>query len=279
MADYAVVDPATGETIKTYPTITDEQLDGGDRPGRRGAPGVVADGGAEEQAAVLRRVGELHVERRGRKLAEIIVREMGKPLEQALDEAGGTDMIYNYYADHAEEFLADQPLQLPYGGGSALVRRSSLGVLLGIMPWNYPYYQVMRFAAPNLLLGNTMLVKHAPQCPESAEAIEQIFRDAGLPDGVYINVRATVEQIKWVIGDPRIRGVSVTGSQRAGSEVAEIAGRHLKEVVLELGGSDPFIVLATEDLDRAVEIGVAARFDNTGQACNAAKRFIIIDDL
>ena len=165
------------------------------------------------------------------------------------------------------------------GDGSAVVRKSSLGVLLGIMPWNFPYYQVARFAGPNLVIGNTIVLKHAPQCPESAAAIQQIYDDAGFPDGAYENIYATNEQIEWVIADPRIRGVSVTGSERAGAAVAEIAGRNLKKVVLEMGGSDPFIVLGTDDLDKTVEDAVAARLDNTGQSCNAAKRFIVADDL
>jgi succinate-semialdehyde dehydrogenase/glutarate-semialdehyde dehydrogenase len=153
-----------------------------------------------------------------------------------------------------------------------------MGVLLGIMPWNFPYYQVARFAGPNLVIGNTILLKHAPQCPESAEAMQGIFDEAGFPEGAYENIYATNEQVEWVIADPRVRGVSVTGSERAGAAVAEIAGRNLKKVVLELGGSDPFIVLSTDDLDKTVEDAVAARLDNTGQSCNAAKRFIVLDE-
>ena len=147
------------------------------------------------------------------------------------------------------------------------------------MPWNFPYYQVARFAGPNLVIGNTILLKHAPQCPESAAAMQQIFLDAGFPDGAYVNIYATNDQIAEVIADPRVQGVSLTGSERAGAAVAEIAGRNLKKVVLELGGSDPFILLATDDLDAAVEAAVAARLDNTGQSCNAAKRFIVADEL
>jgi succinate-semialdehyde dehydrogenase/glutarate-semialdehyde dehydrogenase len=147
------------------------------------------------------------------------------------------------------------------------------------MPWNFPYYQVARFAGPNLCIGNTILLKHAPQCPESAEAMEHIYHEAGFPPDAYINIYASNEQIEWVIGDPRVRGVSLTGSERAGAAVAEIAGRHLKKVVLELGGSDPFVLLATDDLDGAVQAAVDARLDNTGQSCNAAKRFIVADDL
>ena len=147
------------------------------------------------------------------------------------------------------------------------------------MPWNYPYYQVARFAGPNLTLGNTIILKHAPQCPESAAAMQQIFTDAGFPEGAYVNVYATNEQIAEAIADPRVQGVSLTGSERAGAAVAEIAGRNLKKVVLELGGSDPFILLSSDDLDSTVEAAVAGRLENTGQACNAAKRFIVAEGI
>jgi succinate-semialdehyde dehydrogenase/glutarate-semialdehyde dehydrogenase len=154
-----------------------------------------------------------------------------------------------------------------------------MGPLIGIMPWNFPYYQVARFAGPNLIVGNTILLKPAPQCPESAAAIQEIYDDAGFPAGAYQTILASNEQIAEAIADPRVRGVSVTGSERAGSAVAEVAGRNLKKVVLEMGGSDPFILLATQDLDEAVEAATNARLDNTGQSCNAAKRFIVADDL
>jgi len=278
MSIYAVVDPATGETLKEYPTIADDELraaiDRVDRAHRDWS----RSSNVAERAALVRRVGELHAERR-ETLAEIIVREMGKPIGQALGEVDFVASIYAFYADNAEALMADEPIELLAGTGSAVVRRSSLGVLLGIMPWNYPYYQVARFAGPNLVIGNTILLKHAPQCPESAEAIARIFFEAGFPDGAYVNIYASNEQIEWVIADPRVRGVSVTGSERAGAAVAAIAGRNLKKVVLELGGSDPFILLGTDDLDKTVEAAVAARLENTGQACNAAKRFIVVDDL
>jgi succinate-semialdehyde dehydrogenase/glutarate-semialdehyde dehydrogenase len=187
--------------------------------------------------------------------------------------------IYEYYADNGPSLTADQGIDLSGGEGTALIRTTPVGPLLGIMPWNFPYYQVSRFAAPNLVLGNTVLLKHAPQCPESAAAIERLFADAGFPDGAYVNLYATNEQIETVIADPRIQGVSLTGSERAGAAVAATAGRHLKKVVLELGGSDPFLVLSTGDLDATVQAAVAGRLDNSGQSCNAAKRFIVVEDL
>jgi succinate-semialdehyde dehydrogenase/glutarate-semialdehyde dehydrogenase len=275
---YAVVNPATGETLKTYDTITDDALR--DAIGRAHAAheGWGRSTSVEERAKIIGRVAELHNERI-QELAEIIVREMGKPIEQARGEVEFSAAIYQYYADNGPQLMADEPIELLEGEGSAFIRRSSVGVLLGIMPWNYPYYQVARFAGPNLVVGNTILLKHAPQCPESAAAMEQIFHEAGVPKDAYINIYATNEQIEWVIADPRVQGVSLTGSGRAGAAVAEIAGRNLKKVVLELGGSDPFIVLKADDMDAVVEQAVGGRLENSGQACNAAKRFIVLDEL
>jgi succinate-semialdehyde dehydrogenase / glutarate-semialdehyde dehydrogenase len=275
---YAVTDPSTDEVVKEYPTATDQQIQDAiaaaskaHREWSRGS--TVAD-----RAALIRKVGELHSQRK-EELAKIINREMGKPIDQSEGEVDFSAAIYEYYADNAEKFLADEPIDLVEGEGSALIRRSSVGVLLGIMPWNYPYYQVARFAGPNLTLGNTILLKHAPQCPESAAALQQIFADAGYPEGAYVNIYATNEQVAEIIADPRVQGVSLTGSERAGAAVAEIAGRNLKKVVLELGGSDPFILLSTDDLDSSVEAAIDGRFENTGQACNAAKRIIVSEKI
>ena len=276
MSDYAVVNPATGETVARYDSFSDAQVE--DALARaqnafeawRSVP--VAD-----RAAIVRRAAELHRERR-KDLAALIVREMGKPFGAAVGEADFAADITAYYADQADAITADQPLSI-LGEGTAVIRRSPLGVLFGIMPWNFPYYQVARFAAPNLVLGNVIVLKHASQCPESAAAIETIYRDAGLPDGAYINVYVSAEQAARIVADPRVQGVSVTGSERAGAAVAEVAGRHLKKVALELGGSDPFLVLATDNLDAVVEAAAEARLDNTGQSCNAAKRFIVVDGL
>ncbi len=278
MSDYAVVNPANGETGEQFPTITDADLSEAIARADRAHSEWSKASSVTDRAALIRRVSELHTER-SQALAEIIVREMGKPIAQALGEVEFSAAIYAFYADNAEKLLADEPIELLDGDGTAVVRRRSLGVLLGIMPWNFPYYQVARFAGPNLVIGNTILLKHAPQCPESAAAIQQIFDDAGFPDGAYVNIYASNDQIETVIADPRVRGVSLTGSERAGAAVAEIAGRNLKKVVLELGGSDPFILLSTDNLDWAVEQAVSARLDNTGQSCNAAKRFIVADAL
>ncbi|WP_375385706.1 NAD-dependent succinate-semialdehyde dehydrogenase [uncultured Microbacterium sp.] len=277
MSDYAVVNPATGETLATYPLATADELESALQRADAVGQGWARTSSVAERAALIRRAAELHRERRD-ELAATIVREMGKPLAAALGEVDFAADITEFYADNAEKIMQDQPIDI-LGEGTAVIRRSALGVLLGIMPWNFPYYQVARFAAPNLLIGNPILLKHAPQCPESSAAIEAIYRDAGFPEGAYTNLYLTNEQAAEVIADPRVHGVSVTGSERAGSAVAETAGRNLKKVVLELGGSDPFILLSTDDLDGAVQAAAEARLDNNGQSCNAAKRFIVAADL
>jgi succinate-semialdehyde dehydrogenase / glutarate-semialdehyde dehydrogenase len=278
MSKYAVINPANGDTVKEYEQISDEGLQSAIAAADEAHRNWAMKTSVSERAALVKKVSEFHSERR-EELAEIIVREMGKPMEQALGEVDFCVDIYGFYADNAEDLLKDQSIDLLAGDGTALIRRSSVGPLVGIMPWNFPYYQVARFAAPNLCVGNPILLKPAHQCPESAEAIQKMHDDAGFPTGAYQTILASNDQIEKAIEDPRVRGVSLTGSERAGAAVAAIAGRNLKKVVLELGGSDPFILLGTDNIDEAVEAAVAGRLDNTGQSCNAAKRFIVTDDL
>ncbi len=272
--EYQVTNPATGVVEKKFPTASDAEIasaiERSDRAFRSWSETEV-----DARAALIHRVADLYVER-AEELAALITREMGKTAAEAVDEVEYSVDIYRYYADQAATLLADEPLEST-SGGKAFVRKAPIGPLLGIMPWNYPYYQVARFAGPNLMAGNTILLKHAPQCPESALAMEQIFRDAGLPDDAYINLFASNEQAATIIADPRVRGVSVTGSERAGTAVASLAGQYLKKVVLELGGSDAFIVLDTDRLPEVVKDAVGARMENAGQACNAAKRFIVTE--
>lgn len=277
MTDYTVVNPATGETLASFDTFTDAQIEEAVAAAAAAHREWSRSSTVAERAALVRRAAELHRERR-EELADIFVREMGKPREAALGEVDFAADIAEYYADQAEAIMADQPISI-LGEGTAVIRRSSLGPLVGIMPWNFPAYQIVRFAAPNLIVGNTILLKPAPQCPESSTAIEKIYRDAGFPEGAYQSVLATNDQISAMIADPRVQGVSLTGSERAGAAVAEVAGRNLKKVALELGGSDPFIVLSTDDLDATVQAGIDARLDNNGQSCNGAKRFVIVDEL
>ncbi|MFI5564386.1 NAD-dependent succinate-semialdehyde dehydrogenase [Amycolatopsis japonica] len=271
---YAVVDPASGEVIRQYPAATDAAvnlaLDAATNVYRTWAKHT----SVAQRAELLDAVAALHTARSG-ELARIAHQEMGKPLDEAVAEVEFSASIYSFYAANAHTFLSDEPIELLGGTGTAFLRRQPIGVLLGIMPWNYPYYQVARFTAPNLALGNTILLKPAPQCPESSAALQRIFTDAGFPDGCYVTVYATNDQAADAIADPRVHGVSFTGSERAGAQVAETAGRHLKKVVLELGGSDPFIVLSSDDLDATAQAAVDTRFENTGQACNAGKRIIV----
>ena len=276
MAKYKTVNPTTGETVNEFPTATAAEIEDALSKAHEAFLSWRTEP-VDKRAEILARVAELYRER-AQSLARIISTEMGKPLRQALGEVSLVADIYAYYADEGPGFLKDERLDVQ-SGGEAVVRSAPIGVLLGIMPWNYPYYQVARFAAPNLMLGNTIMLKHASNCPQAALAIEEIFGDAGLPHGAYINIFATSGQVADIIADPRIQGVSLTGSERAGSAVAEVAGRNLKKYVLELGGSDPFIVLDADDLDTTVAAAVSGRMDNAGQACTAAKRFIVVGDL
>ncbi|MEX5257230.1 NAD-dependent succinate-semialdehyde dehydrogenase [Kocuria arenosa] len=273
---YRSVNPATGRVLAEHPTATDaevqEALAGADAAFRawRAAP-------IEERAAVVARVGALFTER-VEELATTITEEMGKPLAEAREEVEFCAEIFAYFAEQGPALAADQPITAS-GGGRAVIQKRPVGVLLGIMPWNYPYYQVARFAAPNLVLGNTILLKHAESCPRAALALQQLMDDAGVPAGAYRNVFASHDQVADIIADPRVQGVSLTGSERAGAKVAEIAGRNLKKVVLELGGSDPYVVLDTADVRESARAAFATRMGNTGQACNSNKRMIVMDDV
>lgn len=273
---YKVTNPATGKVEKEFPTATDQELNKVLEQSQAAFAGWRFLG-RDERAEIILAVSKIYRDRADQ-LASIITREMGKTIRDAVDEVEFSASIYEYYATEGPKLLADRPLDSEQPG-RAWVRMAPIGTVLGIMPWNYPYYQVARFAAPNLIAGNTVVLKHAPQCPESALAMEEIFREAGLPADVYVNVFATNEQIGAMIADSRVAGVSVTGSERAGSAVAAQAGQHLKKVVLELGGSDPFIVLDTDDVASVAREAVAARMENAGQACNAAKRMIVLESV
>jgi succinate-semialdehyde dehydrogenase/glutarate-semialdehyde dehydrogenase len=273
---YTSKSPATGEVHATYSTLTPDALDEAVARSAAAFP-KWRDASLAHRVSVLRRAAELARERE-EELSQIATFEMGKPIKQARTEITRLfQNILDYYADNASDLLKDQPL-FPSSGDSVVVKTVPIGPVLGIMPWNFPYYQVIRFAAPNLLLGNTVLIKHAANCPQSALALERIFHDAGLPQDAYINIFANHRDLESVIADPRVQGVSLTGSEKAGAAVGALAGQHLKKVVLELGGSDPFIVLDDHDLDRVVQQAVAARIGNGGQACVAAKRFIIVEN-
>lgn len=273
MSEYKVTNPATGKVEASYPTANEQDI--------QQAITKADDAYKEwrnislsERSALLHKIADIYIERQD-ELANMIAVEMGKPVAQGKGELALVAEIYRYYADNAEQLLAHN--QINVAEGSAFVEKLPVGALLGIMPWNYPHYQVARFAAPNFMAGNTIILKHAPQCPKTAEVIVEILKDAGLPDGVYNNVFATNDQAATIIEDSRIQGISLTGSERAGQAVAKIAGGALKKVVLELGGSDAFIVAADADIEQAVTDAITGRFGNTGQACNAAKRLIVVE--
>src|ERR1700760_1658893 len=271
---YQVTDPATGEVTQTFPFATDAEVDQA-LAAATDAFTAWRQRPVAERVAVVKRVAELFTER-ATDLAALITKEMGKRPAQAVGEAEFCSDIFNYYADNGPQLIADKPLP---GHDTARVEYRPVGPILGVMPWNYPYYQVARFAAPNLIVGNTVILKHAENCPTSALAIAQIMKDAGVPDGVYVNLFATHEQIAAMIADPRLRGVSLTGSERAGTVVAETAGRNLKKAVPELGGSDPYIILDTPDVEAAAETAWVTRMENVGQACNSNKRMIVMEDV
>lgn len=273
---YTVINPATGEVVKEYPTATDQEVQNA-LAAADSAYKEWREVPIEERAKIVARIAELFTERAD-ELAAIITTEMGKPLSQSKGEAEFCTDIFNYFATEGPTLAADQEIK-SFSGGKAIIQKRPVGALLGIMPWNYPYYQVARFAAPNLMLGNTIVLKHAEACATSALAIQQIMEDAGLPKGAYVNVFASHDQIADIIADPRIQGVSLTGSERAGAKVAEIAGRNLKKVVLELGGSDPYVVLDSDDVAAAAAAAWEVRIENTGQACNSNKRMIVMEDI
>src|SRR2546422_576082 len=267
------INPATGEVLETFQeTAADELariLEGADAASREWCRTPAA-----ERAERLRAAARVLRERKDT-YARTMALEMGKPLAQGVAEAEKCAWVCDYYADHGPAFLADEPH--PTDASRSYVRFEALGPVFAIMPWNFPFWQVFRFAAPALVAGNAGILKHAPNVPRCAIEIETVFQDPGFPDGLFRAVFLSNEAAGGVIADQRLRAVTLTGSDRAGSQVAEQAGRHLKKTVLELGGSDPFIVLEDADLERAATTAVEARLINSGQSCIAAKRFIVVE--
>lgn len=230
----------------------------------------------DTRAAVLRTAGEiLHRERD--RLAALITQEMGKPITEARGEIEKCATVCDFYAQYGEDFLRTDAI--PTDADKSYVSYLPLGTILAIMPWNFPFWQAFRAAVPALMAGNAMLLKHAPNVPQCALAIEQVFKAGGLPEGVFKTLFIEVEQVAQVIASPHVHAVTFTGSEGAGRKIAALAGAHLKKCVLELGGSDPFVVLADADLDWAVAQATASRFSNCGQSCIAAKRFILVPEI
>jgi succinate-semialdehyde dehydrogenase / glutarate-semialdehyde dehydrogenase len=277
-ADRAVlrsVNPYTGQTLKTFTEISPDEVDD-----------AIATAHARfttwrrlpfaERGALLRKAAGLCRERR-EELARDMALEMGKRIVEGRKEVELCTRIFEYYADNGEEFL--QPLTIPSPEGNGTVLNQPLGAIFAIEPWNYPFYQVVRFAAPNLMAGNTVLIKHASNVQQCAEDAAALHRDAGFPTGAYTNLVASSRLAMRVIDDDRVQGVSFTGSDAGGAHVAERAGKNVKKTVLELGGSDPFVVLEDADMDLTVERAVWGRMNNMGQSCVASKRFIVLDSV
>lgn len=227
----------------------------------------------KQRAELLMNVASLFRKRK-EELAKLITLEMGKLIAQSEAEVEMCASVYEYYAKNAADFLEDKPIEIK--DGKAFVRYTPIGIILAVEPWNYPYNQVARVAAPNIMAGNVIMVKHASNVPQCAAAIEEIFREAGAEDGIYTNLFLSSSRIAKLAEDPRIVGLSLTGSEKAGASLAEAAGKNLKKSVLELGGSDPFIILEDADLEKAVKNAVKGRFGNMGQACTSSKRIIAV---
>ncbi|NJP32548.1 NADP-dependent succinic semialdehyde dehydrogenase [Micromonospora thermarum] len=274
----ATVNPATGQTLKTYDAMSPEQVD-------------AAIGRAD---LAYRQLRDTTVEQRGRWLtaaadlleaerdetARLMTTEMGKTYAASQAEVTKCATACRFYAAKAAEFLADEPADATaVKAARAFVRYQPIGPVLAVMPWNFPLWQVMRFAAPALMAGNTGLLKHASNVPQTALLLEDLFRRAGFPEGAFTTLLVGSDAVDMVLSDPRVRAATLTGSERAGRSIAQIAGRELKKTVLELGGSDPFVVMPSADLDRAAEVATTARCQNNGQSCIAAKRFIVHTDV
>ena len=273
---YQSTNPYTGNVEKTFDDISAAQLEEKLQCADECFKTDWRERSFAARAVILKSAAALMRER-AQALAELITLEMGKLIPQSLGEVALSAAILDYYADHAEQFLAPEKLTTPKG--EATVESSPIGVLFGVEPWNYPYYQIARFAAPNLMAGNVVMVKHASSVPQCALAFEQLLHEAGAPEGAYTNLFISKGQVAQVIEDPRIRAVALTGSEGAGAIVAAQAGKHLKKTTLELGGSDAFIVLEDADLDKAIKHAISGRMGNAGQACTASKRFIVVDAL
>lgn len=265
--------PYTNRVVKTFEEMSDETVDILIAKSEESFK-VWKEKTYKERASLLHKVAELLREKK-KSLAKIITLEMGKLIAQAEAEIDLSADIFDYYADNSAEFLADKHLKPIYG--SAFLRHSPIGVLLGVEPWNFPFYQVARFAAPNLMVGNTILIKHASIVPQCAIAIEDLFHEAGALKGVYTNLLISGKRASTLVSDKRIKGVSLTGSEEAGASLASEAGKYLKKSVLELGGSDAFIILEDADIDKTVEWAVVGRINNNGECCVASKRFIAVE--
>lgn len=270
---FQVINPANGELVKEIPSWGSEQIEQALSKSATLAPQWAATPLAE-RIALMREAGKI-IRQQSEHLASLVTQEMGKLIKEARAEVEKCAAVCEYYADNGPAFLADEPIESD--AGKSYVAHLPLGTVLAVMPWNFPLWQVFRFAAPALVAGNTGLLKHASNVPQCALAIEAVFREAGFPEGAFQALMISASQVKGVLEDERVHAVTLTGSEPAGRQVAATAGASLKKSVLELGGSDAFIVLEDADLDHTVQQAVASRFLNAGQSCIAAKRFIVVD--
>ncbi|MET9279273.1 NADP-dependent succinic semialdehyde dehydrogenase [Streptomyces anthocyanicus] len=277
----ATVNPANGETLRTYEAMGEEEIE------RRielaeATFRTYRTTGFYERAGLMRRAADL-LEADQKEIGKVITTEMGKPVKQARAEAAKCAKAMRWYADHAAELLTDEePAEADVkdsGASRALVRYRPLGPVLAVMPWNFPLWQVIRFAAPALMAGNVGLLKHASNVPQTALYLEDLFHRAGFPEGCFQTLLIGSAQVDDVLRDERVRAATLTGSEPAGRAVAATAGEMIKKTVLELGGSDPFVVMPSADVERAAEVAVTARTQNAGQSCIAAKRFIVHTDV
>lgn len=271
----ASINPATGETLQTFQPLSNSEIEGKLQL-------AVATFQAErktpfaERARRMRKAADI-LERHKEKFAKLMTLEMGKPYKAAVAEAVKCTTACRYYAENAEQILADEVIET--GAKKSFVRYRPIGPILAVMPWNFPFWQVIRFAAPALMAGNVGLLKHASNVPQCALAIEKIFLEAGFPTGAFQTLLIGSQQVDAILNDPRVVAATLTGSEQAGIEVGVAAAKRIKKVVLELGGSDPFIVMPSADLDAAVATAVEARVINNGQSCIAAKRFIVHESI
>src|SRR6266536_2416948 len=274
----ATINPATGEVVKTFDPMSAGQVDSALSTAVAGFAALRRTPFAD-RAGWMRAVADI-LDREADEVAALMTTEMGKTLAAAKAEVGKCATACRFYADHAEALLADEPGDADaVGARRAYVRYQPIGPVLAIMPWNFPLWQAMRFAAPALMAGNVGLLKHASNVPQTALFLGELFRRAGFPDGAFQTLLIGPDQVERILTDRRVRAATLTGSEPAGRSVAAIAGREIKKTVLELGGSDPFVVMPSADLDKAAAVATVARSQNNGQSCIAAKRFIVHTDV
>jgi succinate-semialdehyde dehydrogenase/glutarate-semialdehyde dehydrogenase len=269
----ATVNPATGETLKTFEPLTQEELEA-KLALAASAFKQYRQTSIAQRSQWMNRAAEI-LEKKQDEFGKLMTLEMGKTIKSAIAEAQKCAWVCRYYAENAAQFLADAPASTD--ASSSFARYQPLGIILAVMPWNFPFWQVFRFAAPALMAGNVGILKHASNVPQCALAIEAIFREAGFPEGVFQTLLVGADRVEAIINDERVKAATLTGSEPAGMSLAAAAGKQIKKTVLELGGSDPFIVLESADLEAAATTAVTARLLNNGQSCIAAKRFILLE--